>query len=66
MVVDHVRDGDVILLHDMTDSSVEAALAIIDRLKAQGVQFVTVTQLAQRKGVSIQPGKEYDRFVTQE
>jgi hypothetical protein len=45
---------------------VEAALAIIDRLKAQGVQFVTVTQLAQRKGVSIQPGKEYDRFVTQE
>ena len=65
MVIDNVRDGDVILLHDMTDSSVEAALAIIDRLKAQGVQFVTVQELARRKGVVIQPGKEYYRFEKQ-
>lgn len=62
MVIDNVQDGDVILLHDMTDSSVEAALAIIDRLKAQGFQFVTVSELANRKNISIQPGKEYYRF----
>lgn len=62
MVIDNVRDGDVILLHDMTDSSVEAALSIVDRLKAQGFQFATVTQLARLKGVTIEPGKEYYRF----
>ena len=62
MVLDNVRDGDVILLHDMTDSSVEAALSIIDRLKAQGFRFVTVTQLARLKGITIEPGKEYCRF----
>ena len=62
MVLDNVQDGDVILLHDMTDSSVEAALAIIDRLQAQGFRFVTVTQLAQLKGVTIEPGEEYCRF----
>lgn len=62
MVIDNVQDGDVILLHDMTDSSVEAALAIIDRLKAQGFQFVTVSELANRKGIPIEPGKEYYRF----
>ena len=62
MVIDTVRDGDVVLLHDMTDSSVEAALAIIDRLKAQGFRLVTVTELAQQKGITIQPGKEYFRF----
>ena len=62
MVLDNVRDGDVILLHDMTDSSVEAALEIIDRLKTQGFQFVTVTELARLKGVTIEPGKEYYRF----
>lgn len=62
MVIDNVRDGDVILLHDMTDSSVEAALSIIDRLQAQGFRFVTVTQLARLKGVTIEPGKEYCRF----
>ena len=62
MVLDNVQDGDVILLHDMTDSSVEAALSIIDRLQAQGFRFVTVTQLAQLKGVTIEPGEEYFRF----
>ena len=62
MVVDNVRDGDVILLHDMTDSSVEAALEIVDRLKAQGFRFVTVTELARLKGVTIEPGEEYFRF----
>lgn len=31
-VISHVRDGDVILLHDMSDSSVEAAIEIIDEL----------------------------------
>jgi peptidoglycan/xylan/chitin deacetylase (PgdA/CDA1 family) len=62
MVIDQVRDGDVILLHDMTDSSVEAALSIIDRLKAQGFRFVTVQELARLKGVTIEPGKEYSRF----
>ena len=62
MVIDNVRDGDVILLHDMTDSSVEAALSIIDRLKAQGFRFVTVQELARLKGVTIEPGKEYCRF----
>ena len=62
MVIDNVQDGDVILLHDMTDSSVEAALEIVDRLKAQGFRFVTVTELARLKGVTIEPGKEYFRF----
>ena len=62
MVIDNVRDGDVILLHDMTDSSVEAALSIIDQLKAQGFRFVTVQELARLKGITIEPGREYSRF----
>jgi len=62
MVLDNVQDGDVILLHDMTDSSVEAALEIVDRLKAQGFRFVTVTELARQKGVTIEPGEEYYKF----
>ena len=56
-VVQTVRDGDVILLHDMSDSSVEAALSIVDKLKRQGFRFVTVTELARLKGVTIEPGK---------
>ena len=61
-VVNSVRSGDVILLHDMSDSSVEAALSIIDELKEQGFRFVTVTELARLKGIAIEPGKVYQRF----
>ena len=61
-VLYQVRDGDVILLHDMSDSSVTAALAIVDKLQAQGFRFVTVSQLAEAKGVAMQPGQLYCRF----
>lgn len=62
MVISTVRDGDVILLHDMSDSSVEAALAIVDTLMDQGFTFVTAKELARLKGVTIEPGKMYKRF----
>jgi peptidoglycan/xylan/chitin deacetylase (PgdA/CDA1 family) len=61
-VIRHVRDGDVILLHDMSDSSVEAALIIIDELQEQGFRFVTVSELAEAKSITPVPGKEYRRF----
>ncbi len=44
-VLSHVEDGSIILLHDVYDTSVEAAFAIIDRLKAEGYAFVTVDGL---------------------
>lgn len=61
-VIRHTRDGDVILLHDMYDSSVEAALNIVDTLQRQGFRFVTVSELAQAKNVSLVPGTKYTRF----
>lgn len=61
-VVDNTQDGDVILLHDMSDSSVQAALEIVDKLKAQGFRFVTASELAALRGTTIKPGREYQRF----
>ena len=57
-----VRDGDIILLHDMSDSSVRAALTIVDQLKEQGFRFVTVSELAKLRDVAIRPGTLYTRF----
>ena len=61
-VVEKAKDGDMILLHDMSDSSVTAALRIVDRLQARGFRFVTVSELAKIKGVEPEPGKAYTRF----
>ncbi len=44
-VVTKVEDGDIILLHDETATSVAAALEIIDILKSRGYEFVTVDEL---------------------
>lgn len=44
-VVDNVKDGDIILMHDIFDSSVAAALEIVDELQKQGFMFVTVEEI---------------------
>jgi len=62
MVIENVKDGDVILLHDMSDSSVDASLAIIDKLQADGYRFVTASELAMEKNIQLVPGTLYRRF----
>lgn len=44
-VVGKCEDNDIILMHDASESSVKAALRIIDILTKKGYEFVTVDQL---------------------
>lgn len=44
-VLEAVEPDDIILLHDCYESSVDAALQIVDALLEQGYQFVTVDEL---------------------
>ena len=61
-VLDRIKDGDIVLLHDMSDSSVDAALAIVDRLLEQDFEFVTVSELVYLRQAKLVPGKEYTAF----
>ena len=61
-VIRQVKDGDIILMHDMSDSSVDAALEIIRQLTVKGYRFVTLSQLAEMKGISLVPGTVYSYF----
>lgn len=45
LVESEAKEGSIILLHDIFDTSVEAALRIVDDLTAQGYTFVTVDEL---------------------
>ena len=40
-----VEENDIILLHDYYDTSVTAALEIVDKLREQGYVFVTVDEI---------------------
>lgn len=44
-ILKNTEDGDIILLHDASRSSVQAAFTVIDVLKKQGYTFVTVEDL---------------------
>lgn len=61
-VLEHVTDGDIILLHDMSTASVEAALDIVDALLEQDYEFVTVSELARLRGIRPKPGTVYKKF----
>lgn len=65
-VLGQVQDGDIILLHDMTTASVEAALDIVDALLKQDYEFVTASELARIRGIRPKPGTVYKSFRRQE
>ena len=58
-VADGVEPGDIILLHDSIDSSVDAALKIVDELQRQGYTFLTVRDLLAAAGVTPEAGVRY-------
>lgn len=57
-----VQDGDIILLHDIHKTSVEAAIKLIPELQDKGYQLVTVSEMAEAKGVEMENGKAYTDF----
>lgn len=59
--LDHVKDGDIILMHDLYGTTADAVETIVPQLKAKGYQLVTVSEMAASRG-GIEPGKVYSSF----
>ncbi|MEU8802539.1 polysaccharide deacetylase family protein [Spirillospora sp. NPDC048819] len=55
-VLESVKPGHIVLLHDIHSTTVRAVPEIIDRLAAKGYVFVTVSELF---GGKLAPGEEY-------
>ena len=58
-VLDHVQDGDIILMHELYQASGDAALQIIPELTNRGYQLVTVSEMAQYRRGGLQNGQIY-------
>lgn len=61
-ILGNVKDGDIVLMHDIYESSVEAAIIAIPKLIEQGYQIVTVSELAEARGYALEIGKVYSKF----
>ena len=57
-----VFDGAIVLMHDIHPSTVEAVPEIIDKLREEGYEFVTVSELADLRGTELESGKTYFSF----
>ncbi len=57
----NVKDGDIILMHDLYGATGDASVAIIDELVRRGYQLVTVSELSAYRG-GLVPGKSYAKF----
>lgn len=63
-VLDHVKDGDIILMHDIYGTTADAVDVIVPELAARGYQMVTVSELANARG-GMAPGHVYSQFRPQ-
>jgi len=61
-VMENVKDGDIILMHDIHDSTIDASKKLIKKLQKAGYQLVTVSELAEARGVELEPGETYAEF----
>lgn len=61
-VVGKVKDGDIVLMHELYSQTGDGALQIIPALTEQGFQLVTVSEMAAAKGVDLKAGKLYFFF----
>lgn len=61
-VLSTVQDGDIVLLHDIHETTVKAAMELIPTLIKKGYQLVTVSEMAEARGVELENGEVYYHF----
>ncbi len=61
-VLKKAKDGDIVLLHDLTKTTARNILTLVDALRARGFSFRTVSDLAAEREVPLLPGKRYSTF----
>jgi len=59
-VLKNVKEGDIILLHDLYPQSGQAAATILKELTERGFSFVTVDELITHYSTKIEPGSVYE------
>jgi len=61
-IVDEIKDGDIVLMHDLWKGTLPGVLAAIDELqsrKDKTYAFVTVSELAAVHNITLEPGMVY-------
>lgn len=57
-IMNNVADGDIILMHDIHKESIEASVRVIPMLVEAGYQLVTVSEMMELRGITMQGGQK--------
>ncbi|MCI9493938.1 MAG: polysaccharide deacetylase family protein [Lachnospiraceae bacterium] len=60
-VLNHIQNGDIVLMHDLYRQTADASAAIIPALVSRGYQLVTIKELSDCRG-AMAPGGVYRHF----
>ncbi len=58
-ILEYVKDGDIVLMHDLYGSTVEASKIVIPELVNRGYQLVTIDELVESRGLTLSAGEKY-------
>lgn len=58
-VLSNVKEGDIVLMHDLYSSTVEATEIIVEELTNRGYELVTISKLFESKGINLEYGEKY-------
>ena len=58
-VLSNVKDGDIVLMHDIYDSTAEAVKLLVPQLIDRGYQLVSVSELFEARGETLEEGQIY-------
>ena len=61
-VLDNIKEGSIILFHDIHKTSVQTMEKLLPKLYALGYQVVTVSTLAEHYGIALEPHQSYRYF----
>lgn len=58
-VLSKIQDGDIILMHDIQDSTANAVQELVPELIRRGYYLATVSEMFQAKGIPMENGQKY-------
>lgn len=62
-IIENVNDGSIILMHELYETSYEALKIALPKLYSMGYQVVSITELANIKNRTLEPGHAYRKIL---
>ncbi|MBP1927275.1 peptidoglycan/xylan/chitin deacetylase (PgdA/CDA1 family) [Sedimentibacter acidaminivorans] len=61
-ILENVKDGDIVLMHDIYGTTADAVKIVVPELVKRGYQLVTVSELNQYRQATMLPGHKYSNM----